>query len=264
VGSATYDSLKSQTQFRYYKQVVILGGGYDTRSLRFHDIWDANDVRGVFEVDLGPTQAHKLNLLRQAIEEDDLIYRLDMVKYVVGNLNDMSGVLANLTAVGYNPTLPTIFVMEGLLGYLPPETVNRTFELFKQYTGPSSMAVFNFGPWINSSDPVAVERCYGIQEVFREISRTGEAPQSVFPLFSLPRYLLEFGLVMEQHFSSGELEHRCLKKADKTTLGRVGCWEHMAVVRNADDTPAQRPPAGTPPDPLSVPYAVPKDLSFAH
>jgi len=73
--------------------------------------------------------------------------------------------------------------------------------------------------------------------------------------------MLEHGLVLQQHVSPGELEHRCLKKPDKTTLGKVGCWEHFAVVRNAEDTPAVRPPASQIPNTTTtVPYAVPKEI----
>lgn len=87
-----------------YRQVVIIGAGYDMRARRL-----ANDRVRWFEVDLPSTMAAKWALLKNEPHP---------VRYVPMDLNTES-LAAELKRAGLDANKKTLFVLEGLVHYLP-------------------------------------------------------------------------------------------------------------------------------------------------
>lgn len=108
------------------RQVVIVGAGYDGRSLRFRH----PDVR-YFEVDHPATQPDKIHRLRKiGIAEDPAVY-------VPHDLN-FEGLPAALAASGHDAGSASLFICEGLVLYLERPIIERLFTELRACAGPGS------------------------------------------------------------------------------------------------------------------------------
>jgi methyltransferase (TIGR00027 family) len=97
-----------------YRQVVVVGAGYDMRPSRF-----AGRLGGVrwFEVDLPAMTARKQALLAR------LPGVAREVEHVAADLGTTS-LLASLAAHGFDPAAPACFVLEGLIHYLSADALD--------------------------------------------------------------------------------------------------------------------------------------------
>jgi methyltransferase (TIGR00027 family) len=121
----TLDSLRAGV-----RQIVVVGAGYDGRALRFA----SPEVRW-FEVDHPATQADKRLRLAAvgSLSSQISFVAVDLVH------DDLMGALR---AAGHDSTLPSLFVVEGLLGYLPrPVTSELLGSLHELAGGGSRLAV---------------------------------------------------------------------------------------------------------------------------
>ncbi len=116
------------------KQVVILGAGYDCRAYRLHGM---NQLK-VFEVD------HPSTL---TIKKDRLITRLgklpDNVTYVAIDF-DVQDFSTTLKDAGFDQSLPTFFLLEGVMHHLTAEAVDSTLRSISSITIPNSYLVFTY------------------------------------------------------------------------------------------------------------------------
>ncbi len=119
------------------QQVVVLGAGWDTRvygSLENGTVGD-DDVR-FFEVDMPPTsEAKRTALARAGISADH-------VTFVETDFNQKSWFQA-VTEHGFDPTLPTFVLWEGVTMYLDDEAVEATLRQVAQLAAGSRIA-FDF------------------------------------------------------------------------------------------------------------------------
>jgi methyltransferase (TIGR00027 family) len=117
------------------KQLVIIGAGYDTRPYRIRGV---QEMLKVFEVDHPATQAFKIEKLNEifGVLPDHVIY----VPVVFGQ--DSLG--EKLSAFGYNKELKTLFIIEGLLMYIPPAAVEGLFAFITIASGPESAIVADY------------------------------------------------------------------------------------------------------------------------
>jgi len=117
------------------KQLVILGAGYDTRAYR---IEGADKVR-VFEVDHPDTVAYKMDKIKEIFGALPT-----HVTYVKADLEIVS-LGRRLAESGYNSKKKTLFVLEGLIMYLPPGAVDETLTFIAHNVGKGSAVVFDYG-----------------------------------------------------------------------------------------------------------------------
>lgn len=117
------------------QQYVILGAGLDSRAYRFHD--QLQGIR-VFEVDHPLSQEVKKERVKR-------YYGClpDHVSYVSIDFT-REGLLDCLTRGGYNPSLPTVFTMEGVTMYLPEAAVRETLSLIEQNSGLGSSVMMDY------------------------------------------------------------------------------------------------------------------------
>lgn len=118
------------------EQLAILGAGYDTRAYRIDGL---NKIR-VFEVDHPGTQNVKVDKIKK------IFGRLpDYVTYVpVDFESDDMG--QKLLENGYNRSQKTLFVLEGLVMYIPPEAVDETLSFIVKNSGKGSSIIFDYYP----------------------------------------------------------------------------------------------------------------------
>jgi methyltransferase (TIGR00027 family) len=117
------------------RQLVILGAGYDSRAYRLDKL---EEQVKVFEVDHPATQADKLAKVRN-------IFRTipTHVTFVPVDFNNQT-LEECLAASGFDPTLSTLFIWQGVTMYLTPESVDDTLKFVVEHSAPGSAIVFDY------------------------------------------------------------------------------------------------------------------------
>jgi methyltransferase (TIGR00027 family) len=115
-------------------QVVILGAGYDCRAYRLADMKRTH----VFELDHPSTLKMKVERLRHllgAIPENITFVAIDF---------DRQSLSAALESSGFERSIPTFFILEGLLHYLTAEAVDETLRNIASLSAPRSKLLFTY------------------------------------------------------------------------------------------------------------------------
>lgn len=118
------------------EQLVILGAGYDTRDCR---IEGASRLR-TFEVDHPVIQTIKKEKIEKILGSlpDHVVYvPMDLVKDDLGQ---------KLLEMGYEPSKRALFFMEGVIYYLPPETVHEILSFIARNSAKGSRILFDYYP----------------------------------------------------------------------------------------------------------------------
>jgi methyltransferase (TIGR00027 family) len=129
-------------------QIVFLGAGYDTRSIRFSD--KIKDTV-IFELDAQTTQQNKLRIYDQ-----EKIKVPQHLKFVTINFisEEISLVLRK---AGYDENKETLFIWEGVTYYLTKEAINQTLDFLKENKANGSRIVFDYHitevPSISTGEP---------------------------------------------------------------------------------------------------------------
>lgn len=143
------------------RQFVVLGAGLDTRAYRFAP--RLHDVR-VFEVDHPSTGAWKRERLHKALR------RLPgNVAYVSVDFESHS-LAERLVSAGFDPTLSTFFLWEGVMMYLTPAAIDETLSFLSQ-TAPGSTLAFEYFYADVFDHP---DRYYGARKLFDYVQARGE------------------------------------------------------------------------------------------
>ncbi|WP_168723029.1 class I SAM-dependent methyltransferase [Streptomyces sp. S816] len=106
------DDLLRQASASGIRQVVLLGAGMDSRAFRMD--WPAGTR--LFEVDTAEPLDFKASVLRQ----ERAVARCERITVPVDLREDWPRALA---AAGHDPAVPTVWIAEGLLIYLPEDAV---------------------------------------------------------------------------------------------------------------------------------------------
>ena len=124
------------------QQLVILGSGYDTRC---YDLPEGEEVK-CFEVDMAPTQNAKIEGLEAAgIAHDHVIF-------VETDFNQQTWMQA-LTEAGFDSSLTTFVLWEGVTMYLTAEAVRDTLKLFASLPAGSELAFDYFSRELIDAEP---------------------------------------------------------------------------------------------------------------
>lgn len=117
------------------EQVVVIGAGFDTLSLR---VFKDNPKTNVFEIDHPATQKWKINSLQRNNHEFGGVHflPLDLTK------NTMQELLSKHQK--YNQSKTTVYVAEGLLMYLTEKEVREILHFIRQFSGSKSRFVFTY------------------------------------------------------------------------------------------------------------------------
>jgi methyltransferase (TIGR00027 family) len=118
-------------------QVVNLGAGYDSRAYRFRK--RLPQVR-FFEIELPEMIAEKKRRLKRVLGEVP-----DYVAFVPVDFNTQT-IPGELQKAGYDPTLKTLFIWEGVTMYISAEAVDNTLEFIRTRSAPGSSVVFDYMP----------------------------------------------------------------------------------------------------------------------
>ena len=139
------------------KQVVILASGLDARAYRL--AWPAGTV--VYEVD----QPQVIEFKTRTLADLGAAPTADRRVVAVDLRDDWP---AALRTAGFDPTLPTAWSAEGLLGYLPPEAQDRLLDTITELSAPGSRLATESAPNPEPGDEDRIrERMQTISERWR-------------------------------------------------------------------------------------------------
>jgi methyltransferase (TIGR00027 family) len=117
------------------RQLVIIGAGYDTRAYRIKGVREALKV---FEVDHPETQVFKKATIQTLF--GNLPEHVSYVPVVFGP----DRLDQTLSGQGYDLELKTLFIVEGLLMYIPPPAVDLLLSFITHGSGPGSALVGDY------------------------------------------------------------------------------------------------------------------------
>lgn len=121
--------------FEQFKQILILGSGYDTRAIRMAQ---DNPDPSVFEIDLPEVIESKQALL---VEHDLKIPT--SVKLLSADLSD-NGFPEQLKKAGFDADKPTFVMIEGVVFFLPSMLTDKLFCPRHLNLAPGSELIFDF------------------------------------------------------------------------------------------------------------------------
>lgn len=128
------DDMLKQALQDGFKQVVILGAGFDMRAFRIQGMEDVV----VFEVDHPATQAAKRENLRKLFDPIRENIRFVSIDFNKQTLEE------RLIASGYDESERTFFIWQGVTMYLTPQGVDATLGFIAEHSKTGSRVVFDY------------------------------------------------------------------------------------------------------------------------
>jgi len=171
------------------QQLVIIGAGYDSRAYRIEGLKNVT----VFEVDSSATQDVKKEKVKKILGNLP-----DHVMYVSADL-EREDFGHRLLKGGYNGSKKTLFLMEGLLAYLPPSVVDKIFHFISNDSIKGSTILFDYHPQsvVDGSSGQETGRNLKIH-----VSEIGEPFKFGIEEESVERFLIERGFSEVQNVTS--------------------------------------------------------------
>jgi methyltransferase (TIGR00027 family) len=172
------------------EQLIILGAGYDTRAYRI------DGMKGkvtVFEVDHPETLQAKMGKTKEIFGSlpDHVVYV--PVDFHVERLGQ------RLMECGYNKSLKTLFVMEGLVMYLPLEAVDDILAFVIGNSGKGSAILFDY-----FTDSVIKGTCDAGRNMKEFAEKAGEPLRFGIKEGSIEVFLMERGFSKIQNVTSDD------------------------------------------------------------
>ena len=192
-------------------QVVILGAGFDSRSLRIEGI----DRVRVFEVDHPATQARKRSCLAQMLPSEPA--HVCFVAIDFGLQPDDHPVESDrlgkaMIEAGFRGDARTFFIWEGVTEYLAAEAVDLTLRFISSAAAGSTIA-FTY-------KDVSVFRGAGARSALRQAQLIGEPWIFGLDPTEIAAFLSERGLLLIEDVAASEREARHLPASRRPCRGR--------------------------------------------
>jgi methyltransferase (TIGR00027 family) len=203
------DAVFKQAFAQGFDQILIFGAGFDTRALRFQT--EGGDTR-IFELDVPITQQAKLGQYQRrglSIPANVTFIAIDF---------DRESLSERLEEAGYRRGGRGLLVLEGLLMYLQPESVDETFTVIEEFAGEGSEVVFDY---VRASVLRHEGMYYGEREIVKTVAGAGEEWSLGIKEGALERFLKKYGLRAREHKDAQDLERMYFTDATGEIVGRV-------------------------------------------
>lgn len=204
-----------------FEQILIFGAGFDSRGIRLAS--NAKNVR-IFELDAPLTQGAKIeryNQKRIKIPDNLVFVPIDF---------DRESLHKRLSQEGFKRDRPTLFILEGLIMYLQPESVDSTFRVIKEFSGAGSRIVFDY---IYSS-VLRRENLYeGEREIHISVAGNGEGFCFGIEKGHTDEFLSLYGFKTEKIMDDTALEDMFFRDARGELVGRVNKTHCIVIATKA-------------------------------
>lgn len=174
------------------EQLVILGAGYDTRAYRIEGL---KEKVKVFEVDYQSTQKVKMEKIIEIFG-----YLPSHVRYVDADVGTEE-LFERLMENGYEQSKKTLFIMEGLIYYIPPEGVDNLLSFIVQNSGKGSKIIFDYFPQsvIDGTCDLEVGK-----RIYQRVKQSGEPFKFGIKERTVEKFLKERGFSKIQNVTSDD------------------------------------------------------------
>lgn len=132
-----FDDIVRDAPGKGFSQIVILGAGYDTRAFRIDTLKGGTKI---FEIDRSDTQVRKTGIITKVfgrLPDGVAFLPLDMAR---------DRCWEPLQDSGWDPGQKTLFLLEGLVMYLPRPAVLDLLAGIAAHAGAGSAVLFDFMP----------------------------------------------------------------------------------------------------------------------
>lgn len=190
-------------------QIAILGAGLDTRAIRFGV---AMADRRFFELDAPATQQMKRTYLQKLgvkLPESLAFVPIDF---------DRSDIRDSTMDAGFRSDIPSLFLMEGLMMYLQPESVVRLMESIRNLAAKGSILVFDY---LYASTLRGENDYRGKNRIILQSAKIGEKCYFGLEKGELPMFLERFGFRLIDESDSRTLEETYFRNANGRTVRRI-------------------------------------------
>jgi methyltransferase (TIGR00027 family) len=214
------------------EQVVILGAGFDSRSIRFSDALRAAHV---FEVDMPQVLALRAELLLPAQQTPahqtpgEQRTRPAIAVPIDFESEDLGEALRRH---GYASGARTLFLWEGVTYYLPLEAVRAVLSFVGSQSGPGSSIVFDY---VTKAFVDGDHSSYGASRLadgwrrLGNVNRCGIGDADVDA--DIAAFLAPLGLRVRTNIDASELERRYLSQWPGPRVRAWGCMRVAHAVR---------------------------------
>ena len=203
------DAIFRQALSDQFSQILLFGAGFDTRALRFQE--EARRTK-IFEMDVPLTLEAKLGQYqkRHVIIPPNVVFvPIDF---------DRESLPVKLDQAGFIRDAKSLFVLEGVLEYLQPQSVDGAFRTIRELAGGDSEVVFNY---VYASVIRHEEMHYGEKGAMEKLSKVGEAWHFGIEKGEIGRFLAKYGFELRDHRDARELEEMYFKDPAGKIVGRV-------------------------------------------
>jgi methyltransferase (TIGR00027 family) len=200
------DAVFRQALARQFDQILIFGAGFDTRALRFQD---ALENTRVFELDVPVTQQAKIGQYQKrhlAVPQGLKFIAIDF---------DKESLPMKIDDAGFYKGQRSLFILEGLVMYLQPESVHATFQTIREYAGKGSRVVFDY---IYASVLRNEGICYGEEGIVQTVSGAGEKWHFGIEKGQIEQFLARYAIQLIDHKDAKDLEKAYFTDASGKTL----------------------------------------------
>ena len=188
---------------------MIFGAGFDTRAIRFQD---AIGNTKVFELDVPVTQQAKIGQYQNrgvAIPPNLYFIQIDF---------DKESLSTKLDEAGFCKQRRSLFILEGLVMYLQPESVDVTFQTIRDYAGKGSWIIFDY---VFASVLRNEGVYYGETGIAQTVSGAGEQWQFGIEKGEIEQFLARYAMRLADHKDTQDLEHVYFSDSNGKVVGRV-------------------------------------------
>lgn len=132
--TAFIDNIFKKSLAENIPQIVFLGAGYDTRAYRYRESLGKTRI---FELDINSTQQRKIDILSAKIDIPQQVSFVS-INFKVDNLE------AVLRKAGFDETVKTLFIWEGVTYYLTEDAIRKTLSFIKVHSPQGSAICFDY------------------------------------------------------------------------------------------------------------------------
>ena len=203
------DAVLRQTLSDQFSQIVLFGAGFDTRALRFHE--EARQTR-IFELDAPATQEAKIGQYQKRhlnIPPDVVFVSIDF---------DREFLPLKLDQAEFKRNEKSLFILEGVLMYLQPQSVDQTFQTIQELAAAGSEVVFDY---IYASVLRHENIYYGEKGLVESMAKAGEQWHFGIEKGEIVQFLSRYGFKLHDHRDGPKLEEMYFKDSSGRTVGRV-------------------------------------------
>ena len=203
------DAVYQRALADHFDQILIFGAGFDTRAIRFQD---KTQNTKIYELDVSATQEAKLGQYKKrslAAPPNVTFIAIDF---------DKESLPDKLDEAGFQKRQRSLFILEGLLMYLQPESVDATCHTIQEYAGELSRVVFDY---VLASVLRGEGAYYGESRISKTVSRVGEEWHFGIEEGEIDTFLAGYGLKLINHSDARDLEETYFKDSEDRIMGNV-------------------------------------------